>query len=97
MLTSKNNVNRYADYFIVFERSRLLIVKQGISEFFKERGVWLSEEKTRIINFQNEYLKFIGIFRKYWKPKYGFVKDHIGEKGIAMYPERTKVKEVIKN
>ena len=68
-------------------------------DFLKERGVWLSEEKTRILNFELEPLNFLGYTFKYrqnWKPKYGFVKDHIGGPAIAMYPQRHKVKEVIK-
>jgi len=65
--------------------------------FLKKEEYDYLKKKHELSTSKNEYIKFIGIFRKYWKPKYGFVKDHIGEKGIAMYPERTKVTEVIKN
>jgi len=89
-LSARIKVVRYADDFVIFGRSRrmLQIVRNDVNDFLKTRGVWLSEEKTKIINLKTDPLHFLGyvfIYRDYLKPKYGFVKEHIGGKAIAMY------------
>lgn len=75
-----------------------MIVKKGIDKFLDERGVWLSEEKTKILNLRTDPLNFLGYtfrYREFWKPKYGFFRNRVGRKGIAMYPNPAKVKGVI--
>lgn len=99
-LSARIKVVRYADDFVIFGRSRrmLQIVRNDVNDFLKTRGVWLSEEKTKIINLKTEPLHFLGYvfkYRDYWKPNYGFVKEHIGGKAIAMYPDIKKVRSII--
>ena len=100
LISLKLKTVRFADDFVVFGRSRrmLLIIKKAITEFLKVRGVELSEEKTKILSMERDSLDFLGYtfkYRRYWKPQYGFVKRHIGGEGIAMYPEKKKVRAII--
>jgi RNA-directed DNA polymerase len=67
---SENQINmiRYADDFIITGRTKELLeneVKPLVESFLKERGLTLSEEKTRITHV-NEGFDFLGWnFRKY--------------------------------
>jgi RNA-directed DNA polymerase len=94
---------RYADDFIIFARSKFIIqtyIKPAVEAFLKERGLSLSPEKTSIFCIQNRELKFLGFVFKHrtdWRVKYGMIKERLGIKeGIALYPDKDKVKEVIK-
>jgi group II intron reverse transcriptase/maturase len=60
---------RYADDFTVFGRSRriLEVIKPEVINFLQERGLVLSQEKTRILNFQKEPIHFLGYTFKYRK------------------------------
>jgi RNA-directed DNA polymerase len=63
----KVNFIRYADDFIVTAKSKEVAseIKEIIEEFLKERGLTLSQEKTRITHI-NEGFDFLGWnFRKY--------------------------------
>lgn len=64
----KVNLVRYADDFVVTGASKELldtIVKPWIVEFLRERGLTLSEEKTRIVHIEQGF-DFLGWnFRKY--------------------------------
>lgn len=64
----KVNLVRYADDFVVTGASKELldtIVKPWIVEFLRERGLTLSEEKTRIVHLEQGF-DFLGWnFRKY--------------------------------
>ena len=64
----KVNVVRYADDFVVSGDSKELLettVKPWIEEFLRERGLELSQEKTRIVHI-DEGFEFLGWnFRKY--------------------------------
>ncbi len=91
--TGKVNLVRYADDFVVTGNSKELletIVKPWIVEFLHERGLTLSEEKTRIVQIDQGF-DFLGWnFRKYGgklliKPSQKNVKAFYG-----------KVKEIIK-
>lgn len=65
---AKVNVVRYADDFVVTGDSKELletVVKPWIEQFLRERGLQLSEEKTRIVPIE-EGFDFLGWnFRKY--------------------------------
>ena len=65
---AKVNVVRYADDFVVTGDSKELletVVKPWIVEFLRERGLTLSEEKTKIVHI-DEGFDFVGWnFRKY--------------------------------
>lgn len=63
----KVNYTRYADDFVVTAKSReiALQVKEDITQFLSERGLELSDEKTKITDI-NEGFDFLGwTFRKY--------------------------------
>jgi len=94
---------RYADDFIIFARSKFIIktyIKPAVEDFLSERGLKLSTEKTSIYCIQDRELKFLGFVFKYrsdWRVKYGMIKERLGmKKGIALYPDKEKVKEVIR-
>lgn len=90
--TEKVNVIRYADDFVITGNSKELLentVRPWIVEFLRERGLTLSEEKTRIVHIEQGF-DFLGWnFRKYGgklliKPNQKNVKAFYG-----------KVKEII--
>lgn len=94
---------RYADDFIVLARSRHILeqyVLGSITKFLDDRGLTLSPEKTKIFTLadQTTKLNFLGYCFKYqqeWKHSAGFVKRHIADAGIALFPNKLKVIEVI--
>jgi len=69
MLSFKLKTVRYADDFIVIATSRRIIeefIKPRIILFLKERGLRLSEEKTKIFQIKSgEELNFLGYTFKY--------------------------------
>lgn len=93
---------RYADDFVVLARSKRILIKYikpAIVNFLKERGLQLSEEKTKIVGIRNEPLDFLGYRLKYqhrWSKRYSFFKDKIGKAGIALYPRKDKLDEIVK-
>ena len=95
---------RYADDFVVLARSRHLIseyVLPSIKNFLEIRGLALSKEKTKIFRLcdKNAQLDFLGYTFKYqdkWSIKSSvFYSQHAGSRGIALYPNKKKVFEVI--
>lgn len=93
---------RYADDFIVIAPSRRIIelfVKPTVEQFLSERGLRLSPEKTKIFQMeQGEELNFLGYTFKYrtnWSKKYSFYKERIGMSGIALYPQKSKFRDII--
>ena len=66
---AKVNVVRYADDFVVSGNSPELletVVKPWIVQFLRERGLELSEEKTKIVHLEKDGFDFLGWnFRKY--------------------------------
>jgi RNA-directed DNA polymerase len=95
---------RYADDFVIIARSQHILkryVLPKIKEFLTQRGLVLSSEKTKVYTMSDEKseLNFLGYTLKYrsnWKFKRSFIFRHIGERGIALYPNKQKVYEVIK-
>lgn len=101
MLTFHVKTVRYGDDFVVIASSRRIIelrIKPAIVQFLKERGVWLSEEKTRLFSISSgKELNFLGYTLKYheiWKFRYNFFKERLGKPGVALYPNREKVKAI---
>jgi len=102
---------RYADDFLVIARSKRFIikaVKPAVETFLKERGLYLSVEKTKILSVRaSNKINFLGYtfqYQKFFKPKYKLFHDRIGQEGIACYPNkekfleiRTKIKKIIMN
>jgi len=102
MLTFHVKTVRYADDFIVISPSRRIIetfIKPAVERFLAERGLSLSNENTKIFSLDSgTELKFLGYVFKYrvnWSKKYSFFKDRIGMSGIALYPDKTKVRAII--
>lgn len=106
------SVVRYADDFIVLARSKNVInkfVNPAITEFLRERGLWLSPQKTKIFSLaqKNTQLDFLGYTFKYqdkWAAKRTMVYGRDSRRVIALYPNRDKVinfinklKEIIKS
>jgi len=96
---------RYADDFVVMARSNYLIRKfilPSIRAFLKDRGLKLNESKTKIFRLADKgaQLDFLGYTFKYqdkWSVKSKvFYTKHAGSRGIALYPNRKKVLDVIK-
>jgi RNA-directed DNA polymerase len=94
---------RYADDFIVITRSKNILdkfVTPAINQFLKERGLWLSPEKTKQYQLSNPnaQLDFLGYTFKYsseWNRKRTMIysKDTLG--AIALYPNRDKLMKFI--
>lgn len=99
-------VVRYADDIVVLARSKHLIIKYvlpAIKNFLKVRGLKLSPTKTKIFTLsdsisQLEFLGYVLKYRERWNARNPLVFKHSGEAGIgiALYPNKEKVKEVIK-
>lgn len=91
---------RYADDFVVTARSKYLIktfIMPEIEKFLQKRGLELSKEKTKIITVK-EGLDFLGYTFKYqeqWKVREHFFNERIGRDGIALYPQKKKVYNII--
>jgi len=103
MLTFFIKTVRYADDFIVIAPSKRIIeifVKPAVEAFLSERGLRLSPEKTKIFQMeQGVELDFLGYILKYrtnWSKKYSFYKNRIGMSGIALYPQKSKLRDIIK-
>lgn len=93
------SVVRYADDFVVIARSQNVLnryITPAINEFLKERGLWLSPEKTKLFKMSQEgaSLNFLGYTLKYrenWSPKKTIVYSKGVRAAIAVYPIRENV------
>jgi RNA-directed DNA polymerase len=59
---------RYADDFVILARNKRILtnyIKPAVVKFLKERGLTLSEEKTKIFGIRKEPLDFLGYRFKY--------------------------------
>ena len=95
---------RYAGDIVVLARSKHLIrsyVLSSIKNFLEVRGLKLNETKTKIFRLADEdvQLNFLGYTFKYqekWGIKSGiFYFQHAGSRGIALYPNKRKVLDII--
>lgn len=91
---------RYADDFVVLARSKHIMITYvipSIQEFLKPRGLTLNNNKTKLFRLKDKdtQLDFLGYTFKYqekWRHnKHVFYKDHAGDRGIALYPNKTKM------
>ena len=92
--TTKVNFVRYADDFIITGISKEVLekeVKPIVVEFFKERGLTLSEEKTKITHIEDGF-DFLGQNVRKYKGKF-LIKPSL--KSIADI--KSKIKEIIKS
>jgi RNA-directed DNA polymerase len=91
---------RYSDDFLVTASSQYLIntfILPQIEKFLKLRGLELSKDKTQILTVK-EGLDFLGYTLKYreqWKVREHLFKERIGKNGIALYPQKKKVYNII--
>lgn len=94
---------RYADDFIVITRSKNILdkfVTPAINQFLKERGLWLSPEKTKQYQLSNPkaQLDFLGYTFRYtskWNPKRTMIYSKHSRGAIALYPNREKLMKFI--
>lgn len=95
---------RYADDFIVIAKSRNILnnyIRPEIDKFLAERGLFLSPHKTKMFTLRqkNAQLDFLGYTFKY-QPKWSSKRNMIYQKGyvggIALYPNKVKVRNFIK-
>nr|ATI20467.1 group II intron reverse transcriptase/maturase [Juglanconis juglandina] len=96
-------VVRFADDVVILARSRRMIeeaIKPAVDEFLKERGLWLSEEKTKIVSIrEGDKLDFLGYTLRYLKeirPKSKLFHDRQNKEAIVCYPQKAKVQGIIK-
>lgn len=101
MLTFPILTVRYADDFVIICSSKnilLTFVKPAVETFLAIRGLRLSPQKIFQIVSGTE-LNFLGYTFKYrenWSKKYSFFKDRIGLSGIALFPNKEKLRNHIK-
>ena len=93
---------RYADDFIVTARSSRMItsiIRPCVEEFLRNRGLRLSPEKTKVLSVRNsDKINFLGYTFQYqekFSNKYNLFHDNIGQEGIACYPKKEKVQELL--
>ena len=100
-LSTNLHVVRFADDVVILARSRRMIeeaIKPAMEEFLKERGLWMSEEKTKIVSIRKgEKLDFLGYTLRYLKeirPKSKLFHDRQNKEAILCYPQEAKVKDI---
>lgn len=94
---------RFADDFVILARSKRMIeevIRPSVDEFLKERGVWLSEDKTKILSIRGgDKLDFLGYTFQYFekiRSKYKLFHDRQEMEGIACYPQKDKYKNLVR-
>ena len=97
------SIVRYADDFIVLAKSKNILtsyIRPAIDKFLAERGLLLSPTKTKLLTLKEKgnQLDFLGYTFKYnvrWSSKRNilFTKGYTG--GIALYPNKEKVRNFI--
>ena len=98
------DIVRYADDFVLLCSNKFILdslVIPEVNKFLKERGLRLSSEKTKLFCLKDGIkLKFLGYNFHYedkWKVKSKFMySNHINSRAIALYPEKSKVNNLIK-
>lgn len=94
---------RYADDFVVLTRSKNILDKYitpAVKEFLKERGLWLSPQKTKQyqLSTPGTQLDFLGYTFKYmtkWSSKRTMIYSRKTPSAIALFPNRNKVTNFI--
>lgn len=97
---------RYVDNFVVLARSKHLIknyVLPSIKNFLEVRGLKLNKAKTKTFRLadENAQLDFLGYKFKYQEKRHiksrPFYSQHAGSAGIALYPSKKKVSDIIQH
>ena len=99
------DIVRYADDFVILCRNKFILeslVIPEVNKFLKERGLCLSSEKTKLFRLKDGIkLKFLGYNFHYedkWKIKNKFMySNHVNSRAIVLYPEKSKVNDLIKD
>jgi RNA-directed DNA polymerase len=93
---------RFADDVVVLARSKRMIeetVKPCIGSFLKERGLWLSDEKTQILSIRKgDKLNFLGYTFQYFNKvahRAKMFNDRQGREAIVCYPQKGKYEGII--
>jgi Proton-conducting membrane transporter/NADH-Ubiquinone oxidoreductase (complex I), chain 5 N-terminus/Group II intron, maturase-specific domain len=91
---------RYNKDFIILGKSKITLIKYIkpiILKFFKERGLELSEENTKVYSIKKDSIDFLGYRFKYQE---SWNKIHRGKSGIVIYPSNDSlltIRKRIKN
>jgi len=100
-LRTQVSIVRFADDFVILARSRRMLeeaVVPCLNEFLRERGLQLSEEKTKIVSIRaGEKLDFLGYTFQYQETfsyKYKLFHDRQEMGGIACYPQQKKCRAI---
>ena len=99
------DIVRYVDDFIILCRNKFILESltlPAVNEFLKERGLRLSSEKTKFFRLKDGIkLKFLGYnfhYENKWKAKNTFMySNHVNSRAIALYPEKSKLNNLIKS
>lgn len=70
----------------------------AIKKFLAERGLALSSEKTKTYNLRNSALNYLGYtfqHKDQWKANKSIIYSNIKTNGVALYPNKVKVMELI--
>lgn len=93
---------RYADDFVVLARSKRMIektVRPCVDRFLQERGLWLSDEKTRVHSIkEGDKINFLGYTIQHLgkvSPKYKLFHDRQNKEAIACYPQKEKYQAIV--
>jgi RNA-directed DNA polymerase len=95
---------RYADDFVILCRNKYILeslVMPEVNKFLKKRGLHLSPVLTKLFRLKDgTKLKFLGYnfhYENKWRVKNKFMfANHVGSRAIALYPEKSKVNNLIK-
>lgn len=100
-LNTKLFVVRFADDVVILARSRRMIeeaIRPAVDKFLEERGLWLSDEKTKVLSIRKgEKLDFLGYTFRYLptiRPKSKLFHDRQNINGIVCYPQQAKIKGI---
>jgi group II intron reverse transcriptase/maturase len=98
------DIVRYADDFVILCRNKFIfnsLVIPEVKKFLQKRGLRLSSKKTKLFRLKDGVkLKFLGYnfhYENKWKVKNKFMySNHVGSRAIALYPDKSKVNDLIK-
>jgi ASC-1-like (ASCH) protein len=73
-------------------------IKPCVSKFLGVRGLWLSDDKTKILSVKRgDKIEFLGYVFKLLKmlPKYKLFHDRQGKEAIACFPQKAKFDSIV--
>lgn len=97
------DIVRYADDFVIISRNKHILeelVIPKVKEFLQKRGLRLSPEKTKMFRLKDgdkfRYLGYVFHYEEKWKIKNKIMYTaYAGGRGIALYPDKSKVNKII--